>query len=374
MTPWLICGFTVLAVTLLEKWENRYLQSLFDWIPAILLAYLIPATISALLGRDFSGHEIHGYSRNLFIPLAIVAVMSSLSVRQLRAVGWKPVLVFLAGSCWIALFPVVLVGLLWDTALVTEVLVGAEYWKGIPPIVGSWIGGSTSQLVLKELVDCPEAIFLTVLVYDNILVNIWTILMFQGIKRSDWLNRRLGITDTAPPVPLPPTADRVLSPLLCAAALLASVGVTHWLLDSFIAQVLLLSGIGLAWSNLVRGWNFRFVLRLGGLLILTVMAILGLKLNFDLVHFDGGFLLFLIGWLVSHFGIMLVVARLLNVNAAWVHIASMANVGGIATAPAVTAAYEKKWLPHAVVLAILSMATGTFWGLVTIYLLQGLVG
>ena len=59
------------------------------------------------------------------------------------------------------------------------------------------------------------------------------------------------------------------------------------------------------------------------------------------------------------------VARALNVNAAWVPIASMANVGGIATAPAVTAAYKKQWMPHAILLAILSMATGTFSGLLT---------
>ena len=34
---------------------------------------------------------------------------------------------------------------------------------------------------------------------------------------------------------------------------------------------------------------------------------------------------------------------------------SMANLGGISTAPAVTAAYEKKWMPHAIVLSILSI-------------------
>jgi len=67
---------------------------------------------------------------------------------------------------------------------------------------------------------------------------------------------------------------------------------------------------------------------------------------------------------------MVMAAKALNLHLAWVPIASMANVGGIATAPAVTAAYEKKWMPHAIVLAILSMATGTFWGMTTIYLFQ----
>ncbi len=57
----------------------------------------------------------------------------------------------------------------------------------------------------------------------------------------------------------------------------------------------------------------------------------------------------------------------------WVPIASMANVGGIATAPAVTAAYEKKWMPHAIILAILSMASGTFGGMLTIYLFKNFI-
>ena len=100
------------------------------------------------------------------------------------------------------------------------------------------------------------------------------------------------------------------------------------------------------------------------------MAILGLKLQFATLGFNTSFLIFLVIWLLGHFIFMTVVAKILNINMAWVPIASMANVGGIATAPAVTAAYEKKWMPHAVVLAILSMATGTFWGMLTIYLLE----
>ena len=100
------------------------------------------------------------------------------------------------------------------------------------------------------------------------------------------------------------------------------------------------------------------------------MAVLGLKLKFELIQFDFLFLAFLVFWLVSHFFFMLLVAKGLQVNSAWVSIASMANVGGIATAPAVTAAYEKKWMPHAILLAVLSMATGTFWGMLTISLIR----
>lgn len=368
--PWVITFFTVIAVYFLDRWENRYIKSLFDWVPAILLAYIIPALISYLIEVDYSQASIHNFSKDYFIPLAILAVMSSLSVGQLKAIGWKPIVLFAGGSLFIAVFPVLLGLAFLQSDMVSETLVNQEYWKGIPPIVGSWIGGSTSQLVLKELVECPENIFLSVLVMDNILVNIWTILMFQTIKKSRFLNKLCKITDVALPENLRLETKNPIPVWLCAFILLATVIACNFLIESFIGKVVVLSFLGLALSNFVPKWNFDFTLKIGSILIIIVMAVLGLKLQFETLDFNLWFLSFLMVWLVGHFVFMMLIAKALNINMAWVPIASMANVGGIATAPAVTAAYEKKWMPHAIVLAILSMATGTFWGMLTIYLLN----
>jgi uncharacterized membrane protein len=249
-------------------------------------------------------------------------------------------------------------------------MINDGYWMGIPPIVGSWIGGSTSQLVLKELVECPENIFLTVLVMDNILVNVWTILMFQSIKKSDKLNTWFKITDVAIPEDIRVEKGFKLNSLVSVAILLAIVILCNFLIESFVAKVVLLSFLGLLISNFIKQWNYKFALKAGGILIIVVMAVLGLKLQIATLGFNVPFLGFLVVWLVGHFLFMILIAKLLNVNMAWVPIASMANVGGIATAPAVTAAYNLKWMPHAIVLAILSMATGTFWGMLTIWLLK----
>ena len=371
--PIIIVLCTVVFIRFIEQKEHPWLTIFFNWIPSILLAYLIPAGISAGIQKDFSGADIHNLSKALFIPLAIVAVMSSLSLTQLKSIGWKPILVFLSGSFWIAVFPIGLLLLFRNSAFVQDFLITQEFWKGIPPVVGSWIGGSTSQLVLKELVACSEAVFLTILVLDNILVNIWTIFMFQSIKKSNSLNRLLRIDGLSPPDSIQAENENKINPLLASIILLGSVGMAHFFIASFVVKIVVLSFVGIALSNLIKNWNFQFVLKLGGILILIVMAVLGLKLKFSLIQFDAIFMGFLVVWLLSHFVVMLGVAKLLNVNSAWVPIASMANVGGIATAPAVTAAYEKKWMPHAIILAVLSMATGTFWGLLTISLFRILV-
>ncbi len=369
----LITIFTVLLVLFLERLNSTWIKKIFNWLPSILLAYLIPAVCSYILNRDFSEVTILQWSKDLFIPLAIVAVMSSLSVSQLKKVGWKPIAVFLSGSLWIAIFPVGFLLFFQNTDFVSESLLGLERWKGIPPIVGSWIGGSTSQLVLKELVACPEALFLTILVLDNILVNLWTIGMFQTIKKSDTVNKLLGIQSYEPPSEVNTNQNKSQSPLLSISILLGSVFLAHISLPSFVGKVVALSLLGLGFGFFIKSWNSQFTLQLGSILILLVMAVLGLKLQFDLIQFDIVFMGFLVVWLSSHFVVMLGAAKLLNVHAAWVPIASMANVGGIATAPAVTAAYEKKWMPHAIILAVLSMATGTFWGMVTIGLIQFLL-
>tara|TARA_B110000285_G_scaffold26081_1_gene25169 strand:- start:287 stop:1411 length:1125 start_codon:yes stop_codon:yes gene_type:complete len=370
MIPVLIISFTVISVFFLDRWENKHIKAIFNWVPAILLAYLIPAAISMLIGEDFAAADIHRFSKTYFIPFAIIAVMSSLSINQLKSIGWKPIAVFVIGSFWIAVFPIMLAFVLLDTSFVANLLIHQEYWKGLPPIVGSWIGGSTSQLVLKELVECPENIFLTVLVIDNVLVNIWTILMFQGIKKTDSLNRFFKISNIAMPENIEEQKGEKIHPVFIFLVLLSTILLVNNFIESFIIKVIAVSIIGLLFSNLIKKWNINFALRIGSILILLVMAILGLKLKFSAMEFDIAFLGFLVVWLISHVVIMLIAAKLLNVSIAWVPIASMANVGGIATAPAVTAAYEKKWMPHAILLAILSMATGTLWGLLTIFLFK----
>jgi uncharacterized membrane protein len=373
LAPWSIAIITVIAVYFLDRWENKHIKSLFDRVPAILLAYIIPAIISYILNADYSQANIHDFSKDYFIPLAIIAVMSSLSLGQLKAIGFKPILVFASGSLFIALFPVLLVLLFSETELISQTIIQDQYWMGIPPIVGSWIGGSTSQLVLKELVECPENIFLTVLVMDSILVNVWTILMFQGIKKSEVLNTWFRVTDIDIPEDIQIETGGKIQSLVCALILFGTVLLCNFILDSFVVKVVLLSVVGLAISNVIKRWNYSFALKSGGILIIVVMAILGLKLQIATLGFNMPFLGFLSIWLIGHFVFMILVAKFLNVNMAWVPIASMANVGGIATAPAVTAAYNLKWMPHAIVLAILSMATGTFWGMLTIWLLRFII-
>jgi uncharacterized membrane protein len=366
---------TVFFVLKISKVRNRIIESILDWFPAILFAYVIPAAFTHLFGWDLSGVFLHSLSRNWIIPVTLLAVMSALPLRQLAIVGARPLVLFFIGSAIIATLPVVLVlGFSGVDPSSSNLFIDQAFWKGLVPIVGGWIGGSTSQLILKELAETPESLFLSVLVLDNVLVNIWTILMFQFIKKGEVLSRIIGIHD---PIPDQSKVDltaggRKIFPWLTLSIFLGITAFIYFFEISFLAMVVSLSVIGLILGNTIKLWNTSFSLQLGGVCIVLVMAILGLRLDFSNLSLPMVFVSLVVIWLILHFVGMLICAKILRLNLVWVPIASMANLGGISTAPAVTAAYRKDLMPHAVLLAILSMVTGTGWGMLTIYLFQTL--
>lgn len=367
-----IVVLTVGSVLWLNQPKIIWVQQVLNWFPAILFAYVIPAAVTHTVNIDLSTVYLHSVSRNWIIPFAIVMVMSALSIPQLKIVGARPILLFVLGSFVIASLPPVLV---WTSGFIApgsyELFIGQEFWRGFVPIVGGWIGGSTSQLVLKELVQCPESLFLSVIVLDNILVNIWTILMFQAIKRSDMLNKVFGINGSINNLQNAEGLERnksMSSLLFTMTGISVAVLSVNFATDNFLYRVLILSGLGLMLGNFIPRWNHEFVLRSGGILIVMIMAILGLRLDFAGLSLPVSFVALCITWLLVHYIAMMLIAKVLGLHMAWVPIASMANLGGISTAPAVTSAYNKNWMPHAILLAILSMVTGNIWGMYTIYL------
>ncbi len=373
VTAVIIVVVTVTSVVWLNRQEIRWIRAILDWFPAILFAYVIPALFTHVFSLELKTVYLHSLSKDWIIPFAVLTVMSALPYRQLRIVGIKPIVLFVSGSFCIAVLPVILVylsGLL--SADHHQLFMDQEYWKGLVPIVGGWIGGSTSQLVLKELVGTEEGLFLSVLVLDNILVNIWTLLMFQFIQKSDRLNQFFGIKDDMKLM----TPDEGMShstflpPLATAGVIVLITLVVNLLVSSFLWKIIILSFIGLALGNLIRRWNVNYVLKTGGLAIILIMAILGLKLDFSKFSLPPVLVMLVITWLVSHYLFMFFTALFLRLNTAWLPIASMANLGGISTAPAVTSAYKKELMPHAILLAILSMVTGTAWGMFTIFLFE----
>ena len=353
-------------VMLIAKYENKIVQKILHWLPAILLTFLIPGVISFVFDLSLENIVLHDWSKAYIYPITIFCIMSSMSLAQLKIVGLKPLILFLIGSFTIAVIPALLFMLYY---LGNEQM--ADLWKGIIPIVGSWIGGSSSMLVLKEYVAVREDLFLSVLLLDNMIQNIVMIFLFQIIRRTDEYNQKFNISQPISFSEKEQNQNRIQkNPYL---SVLIAVGLTALVVAmefSFITNVIILSITGLVVGNVFRFWSFDINLKIGSVGIILIMSILGLKLKFNDFELPMILILFMINWMIINIAVMAFFNYKLKISMAWGPIAMMANIGGISTSPALASAYDKRLMPHAVVLAIVSMATGTFWGFLTTLLIE----
>tara|TARA_B100001175_G_scaffold317846_1_gene336885 strand:+ start:1848 stop:2975 length:1128 start_codon:yes stop_codon:yes gene_type:complete len=354
-------------VMYIAKFENKIVQKILHWLPAILLTFLIPGILSFIFNLSLENIVLHDWSKAYIYPITIFCIMSSMSLAQLKIVGLKPLLLFFIGSFTIAIIPALLFMLYF---MGSEQMV--DLWKGIIPIVGSWIGGSSSMLVLKEYVAVREDLFLSVLLLDNMIQNIVMIFLFQIIRKTDYFNQKFKITQsiTFSQSNKDPALDTQKNPYLSVLiSLLVTAGVVT-MNFSFITNVIILSILGLLIGNLLRFWSFDVNLKIGSIGIIVIMSILGLKLKFNDFELPMILILFMVNWMIINLLVIAYFNYKLKISMAWGPIAMMANIGGISTSPALASAYNEKLMPHAVVLAIVSMATGTFWGFLTTFLIE----
>ena len=362
--------FIALSVSIFVMWiakfNNKIVQTILHWLPAILLTFLIPGLLSFTFNLSLENIVLHDWSKAYIYPITIFCIMSSMSLAQLKIVGLKPLLLFLIGSFTIAVIPALLFMLYY---IGTDEMV--DLWKGIIPIVGSWIGGSSSMLVLKEYVAIREDLFLSVLLLDNMIQNIVMIFLFQIIRRTEDLNRKFGISQSIDfmkhQLEEKPKSKKPFLSVFIAIVLTAGVVAMKF---SFITNVIILSILGLIIGNVLKFWSFNINLKIGSIGIILIMSILGLKLKFNDFELPWVLILFMINWMIINIVVIAYFNYKLKISMAWGPIAMMANIGGISTSPALASAYNEKLMPHAVVLAIVSMATGTFWGFLTTFLIE----
>ena len=372
----LIVVGTFFSITYYEKQKTGIISILSNWIPGILLSFILPAIVTNSLGLSLEQIALHDWSKKYLYPLVIICIMSSMSLTQIKIIGLKPLILFLSGSLIISTIPVVLMGLvLFFDFSYFNILIDEELWKGFIPVVGSWIGGSSSMLVLQEYISLNEELFLSVLFFDTLLQNIVMIFLFQSVRKTNQINRFFNIDDEVD------FKDAPKGNVTPAKAMIKSLGIILGVLIlfrlfnfSFLTNVIWLSIIGLVIGNALKFWDHKTNLIIGSIGIILIMSILGLKLKIENFDLPLVFIFFIVAWMVLNMILLTLIGLFLKTSFVWTPIALMANIGGISTSPALASAYDKRFMPHAIVLAILSMATGTFWGLITTFFIQALIG
>ncbi|HUQ10884.1 MAG TPA: DUF819 family protein [Steroidobacteraceae bacterium] len=379
---------TLGAVFWTTKSTHRFWQSLYKYVPALVLCYFLPALYNSFGLIDGAKSNLYFIASRYLLPATLVLLTLAIDLPATLRLGPKALAMFFAAAIGVMLGgPLALI--LWKT--LSPESVDPELWRGMTAIAGSWIGGAANQAAMKEVFQIQPNVFGVMVAVDVLFSYLWMAVLLWMAARHERIDRRLHADNSAIAAlgermerlrqaheRTPSLADLMimlalafgatgLSHLL-AAPLAAAFAGLEWaerlsLSSEFFWIVILATTFGLILSfTRARQLEGAGASRLGTVFLYVLIATVGMQMDISSVLTSPA--LFGIGftWIVFHAVVMLVVARLIRAPTFFLAVSSQACIGGAASAPVVAAAFHPSLAPVGVLLAVLGYALGTYGG------------
>lgn len=384
--------------------NHGFWKKLYGVVPPLLFCYLIPGFLNSyhVISGEASG--LYRFATVYLLPASLILLLSTANLKAIFGLGNKALLIFFTGSIGIVMGgPIALYVVSFFSDSFHVAAQEAGYWKGLVTITGSWIGGSSSQLALKEIYGCSEELFVIILVIDALVANVWTALLFYGAGITHKIDAWLGADATSIEevkkniLKFKETKDKPadlkdLTFILgigfggtaiahACSDLISKLFAPHrdWLiehgLEPFSSQFLWLILVSTTIGILLSFTRVRKMEKLGStdfatLFIYFLIMTIGMRLDLFNIGANVGLLAVAVIWMLIHIISMIVAAKIIKAPFFFVAVGSQANIGGVATAPAVAAAFHPSLAPVGVLLAVLSHVIGTYAGIISAWLMR----
>lgn len=377
-TVWPYAAVLLLAAGLFPSLEKRYDWRVFSVLPPIVLTYLL-VTALAVMGLWKATPEIATAQRSLtsqLLPALLFLLMVGCDLRAILKLGPRMLGVF---ACAMAS---ILAAITLTYLLFRHVLPG-EGWKMLSALSATWTGGSANLVAVKQSIGLPDNLLPSVLLADALCYSVWVVVLFSANRFAPAFDRWTR-ADTRPP--LPELDTRVVgqagpgSVLLWLGIALAVGNASSWtaallpvggFLTTTAWTVLIATVIGLVLARTTLAHS-PVPAPLASALLACLVAVLASQSNFEGLSTAPLFVAAGFCVLLLHIALLLLAAKLFRFDMYLCGISSLAQIGGVATAPVLAATYSRALVPAAVLLATLGLVLGTGVGLTMAGLLSSL--
>lgn len=374
-------GFTYIAVLIfiaaMLVWLQKYTKSkFFDYAPQIVLLYLITMIFCTLGVWDMEATKpAYSALKNNLLFAMIFLMLLRCDIRKILKLGPKMLGGFFAASVSIGLGFII-------TYAVLHTPLGAEAWKALGALCGSWMGGSGKMIAVQAAFDIGESDMAYALVVDSIDYSIWVMFLLWAInfapKFNKWVKADTRVLDEvskkleedAKANEAPITFINII--FLLGLGLVVSAfgqnlgatlnGVAPWL-DKSTWTVLLITLAGLVGAVTPIG-KMAGAQELSNVLLYSVVALLASRASF--LELTDAPLWIVAGFMILaiHCIIMIILAKIFKLDMFTCGVASLANIGGYASAPILAGAYSGALVPVGVLMALMGYVIGTGGGII----------
>jgi len=384
-------GFTYLALLMILSSgivfiEKKSQHKIFEYLPSIVIIYFVVMLMSTfgVWHKTDSITYMYKTLKSNLLPAMIFLMLLLADMREIVKLGKKMLLTFFLSSFSIAL------GFIGMFALFHTAFGDSDTtWKAFAALSGSWMGGTANMVAIQGALNLPDSAMGYTLLIDSIDYAIWVMILLALVPFAksfntwskadtsaiDIVGKRLALKEKEKK---PITFDTLF--FLLATALFVSAFaqyVASFLpISSFLTQstwiviIATLLGILFAMTPLAKISGSS---ELANIMLYLIVALIASRANFTELtqaplYIVAGFVIILI-----HGIIMLIFAKIFKLDLFTIGVASLANIGGVASAPILASAYSKALIPIGVLMAMMGYILGTFGGLMVGKILESIV-
>lgn len=354
--------------------EKRTQAKLFKYLPAIVMLYFVVMLMSTFGVWQKNEPITAAYTvlKSNLLPAMIFLMLLSADMREIVKLGKKMLLTFLLASASIAM------GFIGTFALF-HTYFEPEAWKPFAALSGSWMGGTANMVAIQGALNLPDSAMGYTLLIDSIDYAIWVMILLALVPFAKtfnlWTKADTSIIDEVGQKLALKEKDKkpvnVLSFLLLLGAAflisrLAQYGAAFLPTTSFLTTttwiviIATLAGTLFAMTPLAKLSGSHL---LGNMMLYLIVALIASRANFTELTEAPLYIIAGFAIIAIHVAIMVLFAKLFRLDLFSLGVASLANIGGVASAPILASAYSKALIPIGVLMAMMGYILGTFGGL-----------
>lgn len=365
-----------IVIYLEKKFKNGVF---FKYIPALVIIYFGAMILSTLGVWDMNVESVskaRGVLKDAILPSMIFLMLLRADLRDIAKLGPRMIISFFTATFTIMIgFTVAFMifkGSLADNAPLTF---GA--------LAGSWVGGTQNMVAVQQAVGLEGSGMGYTLLIDSIDYSIWIMFLLFLVpfanKFNKWtkadtskidninehltakfstISKEISFQDifVLLSIALGVTAvTRIIGNEMIKIPALAFMGATGW---TIITTTIL--GVICAMTPLARIPGSPEV---SNVLLYMLIGLIASNANFLELTQAPAYILAGFVILAIHGILMAIIGKLFKLDLFTCGIASLSNIGGVASSPVLAAAYSQSLVPIAVLMALIGVITGTFFGI-----------
>lgn len=364
----------LLALEKYTKWK------VFNVVPPLVFIYVLNMVFCTmgLYASDACSDTYSALKNNLLYAMIFVMLLRC-DFKKLAKLGGRMVAIFL--GCSLTLF----IGFLIGYPIFKHAL-GTDTWAAVAALFASWVGGSANMAAMQAALPVDAGAYSCALALDTVCYSLWIALLLLAVRYAPKWNKATkadtsklqavadaAAAEVAKEKRSADSADWIfligLSLIVSAVSQFVGAKLSETLTNAGLAvfdkgtiTTLFVTVLGLICA-LTKIGKLPAVEELSNVYLYAVVSLLASTASVvDLISAPM-WVVYGVFILVVHVVLMYLLSKIFHWDLCMVSTASLANIGGSASAPIVASAYDASYAGIGVLMGVLGAAVGNFFGI-----------